>query len=733
MVERADPQDEDLVADDDALPESAEKQSNKTTLADAVAHLARVQGLPAKPVDIAHGFPVTSDGVSFSHLDEMAARAGLTVKVKRQPLTKVPAVSLPVAIFKSDGTTRILAGRADGEKRARVDTPLSDQSELVPYRDLARDYRQTVVYASPKPSTSAMASDAAPYRGHWFWSAVRRFWPNYTQVVVAALLINLLGLAAPLFIMNVYDRVIPNLALPTLWALTAGVTIAILFDLFLKVLRGRIVDETGRRVDMAVSGRLFDQLLGVRLSALTGSGGALASRIREFDAVRDVLTSSSVVALTDLLFIGVFLYVMWLIVGPLMLVPAITVPIVLTLTLLIQIPLNRSVAETQADAARRQGILFETIGGLETLKSIGAEGALRRQWDHAVAASSRSTTRARFWANLVATITATSAQAVSVIIIVWGVFLVIGGEITIGALIAANILSGRVLAPLNNVAQTLTRVLQARSAVALLNQIMALEPEHKPGGLDRSGADVIDQPALSFHDVTFTYPQTDVAALMNVSFRIEPGEKVGIIGRVGSGKSTIGRLASGLYDTQDGRVSVHGVDVRQIGPATLRSRFGYSRQDPELFAGTLRSNLLMGAPLATDHDLQSAIELSGVAVFASQHPKGLDMDIAERGRNLSSGQRQAVAIARLLIRSPDVLFLDEPSASMDARTELDLLNSLRRISENGVTMIISTHRDRLLDLVDRLIVVDQGRIVADGQKAKVIEALKAKQAGGGHG
>jgi ATP-binding cassette subfamily C protein LapB len=598
---------------------------------------------------------------------------------------------------------------------------ISDSVRDVPLSMFAGSKLPVVAFVGLAPrATGENASPETPK--DWFWSAVRRFWPNYTQVIVAALIGNLLGLASPLFIMNVYDRVIPNLAIPTLWVLTLGVLIAFLFDFIFKMLRMRIVDETGRRVDMAVAGRMFDHFLRLKMIARPASTGGVANQVRDLDSVRDALTSSTVIAATDLLFIGIFVWVMWFLVGPLAWVPALAVPIVIAVTGLVQVPLSRALAESQSDAARRQSILVETVSSLETIKVSGGESWFRKAWDRAVAAASRSTTRARYWANVAASFTSVVFQLVSIVIVVWGVFLVLEGRITVGALIAANILAGRVLAPLNNISQTLARLLHARTALRSLDILMKSETE---GGVTARDMNAFASAGVSFQNVTLTYPGSSLPALDDISFTAASGEKIGVIGRVGSGKSSLVRVLSGLYEPQSGTYLLGGTDTRQFSSADLRSTVGLCLQDAELFTGTLRDNILIGAPGAPASDLERAVRLAGVDFFSSRHPNGLDMHIEERGRSLSGGQRQAVALARCLIRSPKIICLDEPTAYLDIMSERQLCERLKQIAEDGITLFIATHRDGPLDLVDRILLLDRGKLLMDGPKEEVVSRLKA--------
>ncbi|MEO1198794.1 MAG: type I secretion system permease/ATPase [Pseudomonadota bacterium] len=712
---------------------TANEPQGSNGLAEALVHVARHHGLGVSLSEVLRSGTGEARGLSLETLDRVADRLGLTIRIEKVAPARLSPLTLPAIVFDRGGSARVLGALDRRAKTARLIDPVSRDTsdasepipENIPLNRLRSDLAPIAVLVTPKPQVAASQGDgqAAARRGHWFWSAARRFWPAYLQVVIAAFLVNLLGLATPLFVMNVYDRVIPNLAIPTLWALTAGIVLALGFDFLLKILRARIVDDTGRRVDMAVAGRLFDHLLDLPLAHRPPSTGMLANQIREFETVRDLFTSSSLIAFTDLLFVGVFLWVMWLIVGPLALVPALAVPLVLIVTLLAQIPMAKAVRDSQMQTGRRHGVLIETATSLETVKASGGEAWLRRIWDQSVAGSSRSSAQARFWSLVTVSWTQFIHQAVSVVIIVWGVFLVIDGLISIGALIAANILAGRVLAPLGNISQTLVRMQQGRVAFRMLNGFMALPEDGQEFGMLTL---LPNRPAvLTFDRVGFCYPGATRDALAEASFEIGSGERVAVVGKVGSGKTTLGRLASGLYVPASGSVRLDGLDIRQFAPSDIRGVVGYCPQDTELFTGTLADNIRIGAPLSSDADLARAADLAGVTAFAADHPLGLDMPVIERGRSLSGGQRQAVALARTLIRRPGIVILDEPSSSLDTASEKRLIDGLTATAEEGVTLILSTHRDALLTMVDRIIVLDQGRIVLDDRKDTVIKTLSS--------
>lgn len=690
----------------------------------ALDHVARRMGLPFSPGSALAGLPLRDGRLTVDLFPRAAARAGLAVRLVRRKPSKVPSMVVPFIVLFANGDAGVVTEKAQGRGRAKVVFPnVSDTARSVSLRQLDREGSGYVLYIAAEEETDAAGAEPATGRrkGHWLWSTVWKFWPSWTQVFIAAFAINLLGLAIPLFVMNVYDRVVPNFAESTLWALTAGVVLALVFDLLLKQLRAYVLDATGRRVDMAITARLFEQALGIRLVDRTGSSGAIASRVREFESVRDFFTSSSIVAITDFLFIGLFIGVLWMIVGQIAWVPTLAVPLVIILTLLAQAPLMRALESSQAQAARRHGVLVESLMGIETVKATGAEGFLQRRWEDAAAAGARSQSGARFWSSFVMNITGSVQQLVSVVVVAWGVFFIADGTITIGGLIAANILAGRLLAPLGNIAQTLARGQAAITAVRALTGMMELESDAAATGTRK-----VEAGAVAFRDVTFSYPGARQPSLDGVSFRIEPGERVGIVGRIGSGKTTIGRLLAGLYAAASGRIEIDGADVGQYAPAELRAGIGFVAQEPELFSGSVRDNIIIGRPLATDREIDEVVRIAGVDSFTHGHPLGLQMPVGERGRGLSGGQRQAVALARTLLRQPKLIFLDETSGAMDTGFEAALMQRLHAYRRGELGLIVCSHRNTFLGLVDRIMVVDQGKLIADGPKDDVLAKLSQR-------
>lgn len=604
---------------------------------------------------------------------------------------------------------------------AVYDPALGDGVGEIARAEIAESYTGYAVLLRREHREDILDSGAGR-RGHWFWSALAANRWSYVQVLLAAVLANFLSLTTSIFIMVVYDRVLPNEATESLIALTIGVSIALLFDFLIKTLRAGFIDRAGQRADMAMGRRIFDQLLDMQMYARKGSTGALASTLREFETLRDFFTSATLVAVVDLPFIVLFIWVIYLIGGPLAVVPAVAVPIVLMVGLAVQPFLARLAEQSFRDGQSKQSVLVETVAGLETIKATGAARQMRARWDDAIARQSDHGARARAVTQLAMNATGFTQQAAQVMIVFYGVFLVTGGQVSMGALIACVILTGRTLAPLAQLAQTLTRFNQARSSYRNIDALMQAESERP------TGRQWISRPRLEgrirFDAVHFTYPGQTQAALSGVSFEVAAGEKVAILGRIGSGKSTVARLLLGLYQPDTGSVLVDDTDIRQFDPGDLRRNVGSVLQDVWLFSGTIRDNIAIGARRPRDEDIAEAARIAGVEDFVARHPAGYDQMLQERGDGLSGGQKQAISLARALIGHPPVLLLDEPTSAMDVQNERDVIARLKAGGQDQ-TMIVVTHRTSLLDLVDRVIVIENGQIAADGDKS--ILARDARQ------
>lgn len=669
------------------------------------------------------GLPLEDSRFTPELFVRAAKRADLAARVVRRPLKKIPDLVLPAVLLLKGRQACVLLEVDHKKKTARILASETQVGEVVvDLKALQERYLGYAIFVQPEHTFDQRAPETLALKSrHWFWGTLFKSWRIYRDVLLASFLINLFALTSPLFVMNVYDRVVPNNAVETLWVLAIGVSVVYCFDLLMKSLRGYFVDVAGKKADVVLSTMIFEQVMGIKMAVRPPSVGAFANNLREFDSVRDFITSATITTFIDLPFVLLFLTVIGFIGGPLVLVPAAVMPLVLIYGLAMQAPLRKAVDNSFRMATQRNATLVESLTGLEAVKTLGAEGQLQRKWEQAIGYMAQWGVRSRILSSSVVNVAALLQQLTTVGVVVFGVYLITDGNMSMGGLIACVILSGRAMAPMGQVANLATRYHQARAALNSLNGIMALSQE-RPA--DRSFVHrPVFQGTIEFSDVTFTYPGQIHAALTNLSFRIAAGEKVAFIGRIGSGKTTIEKLVMGLYEPDSGAVRIDGTDLRQIDPADLRRSVGYTPQDTTLFFGTLRDNIMLGAPYVDDAAILRAANIGGVMEFVSRHPLGFDMQVGERGEGLSGGQRQTIAVARAMLLDPPILLFDEPTSSMDNASEERLKVRLKEYIGDK-TLVLVTHRASLLDLVDRIIVLDNGRIIADGPKPQVLEALK---------
>jgi ATP-binding cassette subfamily C protein LapB len=694
-------------------------------LTDSLLYLAAHHGRALTREALLAGLPIVDGRLNAQLYDRAATRAGLEVEPVRRRLTDIPALVMPVVLVLRQQTTVILF-EVDADARMATIVDPGERGggrRTVALADLAADYSGYCFFVRPAAVTDprAVATTDLPRR-HWFWSTVARSWANYSHVAMAAFIVNVLALASPLFVMSVYDRVIPNGAIPSLVALSIGLCIAMGFDFLLRLVRSRIIDMTGKKIDVVLAAHIFEHVMALKMSQRPTSVGIIANQLRDFDSVREFFTSGTVVSVTDLLFAIVFIFVLFLVGGPLAYIPLVVLPLMIVVGLVLQRPLDRAMRRLQGESAARHGVLVEALTGVEAVRAVGGEARMQTAWERSVAATARSGEEVHFWSSLALTAASTAQQLTSFLMIVVGVFLILDGKLSVGALVAANMLAGRVLAPIAGVAAVITRATQTFTSLKAIERLMLLERERPP---ERTYiARRIATGSVAFNTVTFQYPNAAEKALEHVSFVIKPGERIGIIGRVGSGKTTVGKLLVGFYEPTEGGIQVDGVDIRQYDPADLRAGVGLVLQDTDLFFGKLRDNIIIGKPSATDEEVIAAARLSGLESFIAGHPLGYEMPIAEGGRSLSGGQKQAIGLARVLIRNPRILFLDEPTAHFDVRSETEFLERLEELANRKMTIIVATHRPSLLALVDRLLVFDKGRLVADGPRDEVLSKLR---------
>lgn len=728
-----------LVSEDPAANEPAATQrgdwtinlsevsrADQDSLLGCLAALTKLFDDPRTPDALIYGLPLEDNKLTPALFVRAADRVGLSARITNRKLADIPEMVLPCVLLIENRQACILLAREGGY--ATVIFPETGEgADRIPLKKLEEMYAGYAILVRPGFKYRVEKDEKLLDRkGSWFWGTMWQFWPTYVQVLIAAFLINSFALASPLFIMNVYDRVVPNRAMETLWVLAIGVVTVIGFDLLLKTLRAYFVDNAGKRADVLLSSRIFEQVLNLQVKARPASAGAFANHLREFETLRDFFTSVTVTALVDLPFLAIFLAIIYVIGGPLFIVPAVAIPFVLLVGLALQWPMQRAVAKTSEEAAQKHGVIIETISALDTVKSMGIEGHMQKEWERFVGKTAETSVAARFFAGLGINLSAAAMQLVTVAVVVYGVHLM--GEpnstMTVGALIACTILTGRTMAPLGQIAGLLTRLNQAMVALKGLNNIMSLPTERGAEKRQLSRPNI--QGDIEFKDVTFKYPGSDLPALNNVSFKIRAGEKVGIIGPVGSGKTTISRLLINLYEPDEGAILIDGTDIRQIDPSDIRRSIGSVMQDITLFKATVRQNITLGHPQADDEMILNAARLSGVHDFISRHPHGYDLQVGEKGATMSGGQRQAIGLARAFLPNPPILMLDEPTSAMDLNSERRLIMRMKDYIADK-TVILVTHRTSLFSLVDRIIVLGNGRIAADGPRDKI---LKLGQGGG---
>ncbi|MDN3639304.1 type I secretion system permease/ATPase [Simiduia curdlanivorans] len=699
-------------------------QRQHDPLLECLLSLAKREHRQCSATSLVAGLPLVDNRLSPDLFVRAAKRAGLSAKVAKRTLAEIPSLVLPVVLLLEDNQAVVLLKREDSGDLLLLDTA-TDGRVTLSADELAKSYTGYCIFCKPEHRYDERTLELArQHDGHWFWRVIGKSWRIYRDVLVASVLINLFALANPLFVMNVYDRVVPNAALETLWVLAIGVMLVYGFDLILKLLRNYFIEVAGKKADVQLSAYIFERVLGARYEEHPQSVGVFASQLREFESIRSFITSSTVTAFVDLPFTVLFLVVIAYLGGPLVLVPLSAIPIILIFSWYMQRKLGFAVEETYRSSAQKNATLVETLTALETVKLIGAEGRLQRSWEKSVGHLAQ-------WGQRVKLLTSTTTagagmvqQVAGVVVVIVGVYQIAERDLTMGGLIACVMLAARAMAPMAQVSGLMVNFHQTKTALESLDAIV-----NKPQERDDDKPFVARSQLkgkITFDKVTFSYPGEKQTAVEQVSFTIDAGEHVAIIGRIGSGKTTLQKLMTGLYRPSQGAVLIDGVDQSQIDPADLRAHIGSVPQDVTLFFGSVRENILYGNPMATDEDVIRAAQISGVSEFVNAHPNGLDRQVGERGSALSGGQRQSIAIARAVLNQPPIYILDEPSTAMDNSTEERLKRHLTQTCD-GKTLIVVTHKTSLLTLVDRIIVLDQGRLIADGPKDSVLEALKKGQ------
>ncbi len=710
-------------------------------LAHALSWLTAHHGRERTPESLLAGQPL-SGRLGPDQALQALRDAGFSASLMQRPLADLHHLLLPAVLLLNDSDACIVVARhADDPSTYDIVMPGREHQVCTASEsELTAEYTGIALVATPQkvsapaPVLQGAAAELRDPSAHWLWGSLRRFVPYYRGALLAALLSNVLMLVTGLSTSVIFDKVIPHQAFVTLIAVATACVLALVFDLMARQLRAYLIDMASRKADLILGATLFRQTLGIRMEQRPTSAGAYAHHLAQVEQVREFFASATLSALSDLPFIVLFVAMVFIVGGPLGWVLVVTIPMLLMGAVLVQASLRRAMNSHLHEQADLHGVLVEAVDGLEDLKAAGAQGRFLRRYEEATAAAATAMLRSRQISSWVTNVSSVSQQAVTTVMLVWGVFLVDDKVLTAGALIGSVMFATRAVAPLASVVSLATRYQGARAAMRALDQVMQQSLEREPGKTYVPRREISGR--IGLVEASFSYPSQPIAGsgavgptvgggprvLRGVTLRFAPGERVAVLGRIGSGKSTVLRLLAGLYQPTEGMVEVDGMDLRQIDPADFRARVGFVSQDPRLFSGSLRDNVLLDRPAADATRLADVARLTGLDRLVTQHPQGWELPVGEAGALLSGGQRQLVALARCLVMRPQVLLMDEPTSSMDAQSEVAFLRQLKSAC-GDCTLVMVTHRPAVLELVTRVVVVDTGRIVLDGPKDAVLAAL----------
>ncbi|MGI2260671.1 type I secretion system permease/ATPase [Shewanella sp. GXUN23E] len=700
---------------------SASQRVTEDPLLDALVLLTQHFGNPCSADSLSAGLPMSEAVLTPDLVPQAASRGGLSAKLFRKGLDQVSDIMLPCILLLKDKKACLLMELNLQADTATIQLPDSGGKQTLSIEELETLY-VGYLFLVKQLYREDKGMDAFLHQTdkHWLWNIIRDSAPIYRDAMIASILVNLFALISPLFVMNVYDKILPNLAFESLWVLSIGAGLAYLFDFIMRQLRSYLIDVAGKKVDIIVSSKLFAKAMGVPLAKRSPSVGAMAKQLGEFDSIREFLASATVTTLVDLPFALLFFTIIYVVSGDLVLVPILCGAIIIGYTLYIQPKLKDAVEESSKFSSVKHGHLIESLASLESIKAYGAEGLVQKSWQQMTGHSANWQLKAKKLTNSVSNVANFVVQLCVVCVVVLGVYRISDGDISMGGIIAAVMLSSRAISPLAQLANLMTRGNHTMSALKQLDQIMTQDDEFDDKGhlisIERLNG------KIELDHVNFAYPETENNVLNNISLSIQPGERIAIIGRNGSGKSTLAKLIIGLFQPSSGNIRYDGLDSQQIHPADLRRNFGYLPQDVTLFHGSIRDNILFGTRQVTEHQLIRAVQLSGVGLFTHQESEGLEKQVGEGGQSLSRGQRQCVSLARAILNDPPMLMMDEPTASLDARAEKQFIRAMQNVSQQRSLLLI-THKMHLLKLVDRIIVLDKGRMLADGPRDKVLDQL----------
>ncbi|MBV7262773.1 type I secretion system permease/ATPase [Photobacterium sp. WH24] len=696
----------------------------------ALIYVSRHYGVANTPDALIADLPLPDGQLTPFLLPRAAEKAGLEAKEEKLAVDKLPPMLLPaILLLKGNSACVVVSINHEKQQLAILSPQFDSEERWLSFSEFNDSYTGHLFLLKKRFRYDERSPELLkPTQGHWFWGTLWLSRNIYRDVFIASILINLFAIATPLFTRLVYDKIVPNQAFDSLWVLASGITLIFGFDFVLKLMRSYFIDVAGKKSDILISAKLFAKVMGLRMEARPPSVGALARHLQEFEAIREFFTSATISSLIDLPFALLFLVVIWLIAGPLVIIPIIALALLILYSLLVQRPLRRSIEEGSRLSSQKHANLIESLSGLDTIKRFEAQSQFQYKWEEAVAHMANWSITSRRLTDSVQNTAGFCQQFVTVGMIVFGVYQIAAGELTMGGLIAVSMLSSRAVGPLVQLALLSTRYHQAKSAKTIIEQLMALPVEQEADKRFLHRASL--QGRIQFSQVSFQYPGQQRMAIKDLDLTIEPGEKVAVIGRVGAGKTTIERLIMGLYKPSAGSISLDNTDIGQLHPTDIRHNIGSVPQDLMLFYGSVRDNIALGRSQVSDDAILRAAERAGVTAFTRQDEAGLDRQVGEGGQALSGGQKQAIAIARALLTEPKVLVMDEPSSSMDNKAEQALKQVLNRL-DNDETLILFTHKTSMLDVVDRIVVLEQGQLVADGPKEQVLQQLRDGKLNGG--
>ena len=697
------------------------------TLLESLLFLSKFHKRVASAESIVAGLAMHDSVMTPSMFIRSAKRIGLIAKPIKRKIEELDNNSLPaVALFNTNKACVVLNVDIRKNQITVIIPDVSLGEITISLNDFKKEYSENLLIIKPAYNfENRVQKDIVVEESKkWFWGTMKKNLKIYYLVILAAILINLFVLAVPLFTMNVYDRVLPNKAEDTLWVLVTGIAIVLFFDFILKLLRAHFIEQAGKRADIRMSSKIFDQLLNIKLNSKPASTGMFVSRLQSFESVREFFTSATITAFVDLPFVILFVLIIFYIGGPLGYVSLVTIFIAIAFSWIMQRPIKDTILKSAKEDQIKQTVLTEAVTGLEIIKSVRAQNRMKTHWEKSISQTSYYGNKSHYLSQIVNYFVGFASQFSSIAIVAVGVLLANEGEITMGAIIAAMILNGRVISPVSQIVGMIIRLDRTMISLNNIDEIMNMPVERSAQQNYLSRPDLDGD--IVFKNVDFSYKDQNFKVLKDINITIKKGEKVGIIGKIGSGKSTIAKLLMNLYEPTQGSVLVDNTELRQIDPVDLRRSIGYVPQEPFLFMGSIKDNITIGDQFATDEEILRASKVAGVHEFLGKHQAGYDLQVGERGEGLSGGERQSVTLARALVSNPNILIFDEPTNSMDDLSEEAFKNKMANIVKDK-TVIVITHRPSILSIVDRLIVIDDGKIIADGPKSKIVNSFANSQ------